>query len=52
MRTITDNLIEMSKDIQNLLNDLLMNYSSINFWNKNRPGDSIVIMSVSGNCAY
>ena len=52
MRTITDNLIEMSKDIQNLLNDLLMNYSSINFWNKNRPGDSIIIMSVSGNCAY
>lgn len=52
MRTITDNLIEMSKDIQNLLNDLLMNYSSIYFWNKNRPGDSIVIMSASGDCAY
>ena len=52
MRTITDNLIKMSEDIQNLLNDLLMNYSSIYFWNKNRPGDSIVIMSTSGDYAY
>jgi len=42
MRTITDNLIEMSKDIQNLLNDLLMNYSSI--YNINKSGDSIVII--------
>jgi len=52
MRTITDNLIEMSEDIHNLLNDLLMNYSSIYFWNKNRSGDSIVIISTSGDYAY
>lgn len=52
MRTITDNLIEMSEDIQKLLNDLLMNYSSIYFWNRNRPGDSIVIISASGDYAY
>lgn len=50
MRTITDNLIEMSKDIQNLLNDLLMNYSSI--YNINKPGDSIVLISLSGDYAY
>ncbi len=52
MRTITDNLIEMSEDIQNLLNDLLMNYSSIYLWNKNRPGDSIVLISTSGDYVY
>lgn len=50
MRTITDNLIEMSEDIQNLLNDLLMNYSSI--YNINKSGDSIVIISPSGDYAY
>ena len=50
MRTITDNLIEMSKDIQNLLNDLLMNYSSI--YNINKPGNSIVLISPSGDYAY
>jgi len=50
MRTITDNLIEMSEDIQNLLNDLLMNYSSI--YNVNKPGDSIVLISPSGDYAY
>ena len=50
MRTITDNLIEMSEDIQNLLNDLLMNYSSI--YNINKPGDSIVLISPSGDYAY
>jgi len=40
----------MSEDIQNLLNDLLMNYSSI--YNMNKPGDSIVIISPSGDYAY
>ena len=52
MRTITDNLKETSEDLQILLRDLLMNYSSIYLWNKNRPGDSIVIISTSGDYAY
>ncbi len=40
MQTVTENLIEMANEIQNLLEDLLLNHSSIYMWNS---PDSIVI---------
>ena len=50
MRTVTDNLQEMVEGIQKLLDDLLLNHSSIYKWNK--PGGPIGIISVHGDYAY
>jgi hypothetical protein len=50
MRTVTDNLKEMADEIQNLLEDLLLNHSSIYMWNT--PGGSVAVISVYGNYAY
>ncbi len=50
MRTVTDNLKEMADEIQNLLEDLLQNHSSIYMWNM--PGGSLAVFSVDGNYAY
>ena len=50
MRTVTDNLQEVAKGIQELLENLLLNHSSIYEWN--RPGGPIVVISAHGNYAY
>lgn len=48
MRTVTDNLREMSDEIQHMLENLLLNHSSIYMWNEG--GSSFI--STSGNYAY
>ncbi len=45
MRTVTDNLQEMAEGIQKLLEDLLLNHSSMYMWNT--PGSSLVVMDRS-----
>jgi hypothetical protein len=50
MRTVTDNLQEMAGGIQKLLEDLLLNHSSMYVWN--RAGGSVVVISAYGNYAY
>jgi hypothetical protein len=50
MRTVTDNLEEMAEGIQKLLDDLLLNHSSIYKWNK--PGGPIEIIPAHGDYAY
>jgi len=50
MRTVTDNLQEMAEGIQKLLEDLLLNHSSICMWN--RPGGSVAVISAHGDYAY
>lgn len=50
MRTVTDNLQDMAHGIQRLLEDLLLNHSSIYMWNT--PGGSVVVISTDGNYAY
>src|SRR4030042_379763 len=42
MQTVTDNLREMASEIQNLLQNLLLNHSSIYRWN---PPDSRLIVA-------
>ncbi len=50
MQTIIGNLKEMSHELQMLLEDILLNHSSIYLWNK--PSDSVAVISVYGNYAY
>jgi hypothetical protein len=50
MRTVVENLKEMADEIQNLLESLLLNHSSIYLWNK--PGGSVAVISVRGNYGY
>jgi len=50
MRTVTDNLQEMASGIRGLLENLLLNHSSMYRWNK--PGGPVVIISVRGDYAY
>ena len=50
METVIANLTKIAGDIQALLEDLLLNHSSIYLWNT--PNDSLVVISVSGNYAY
>lgn len=50
MRTVTDNINKIIKDIHNLLKELLLNHSSIYLWNK--PGSSIGVTIADGNYAY
>ncbi len=50
MRTIIDNLKEMSGQIRNLFRSLLLGYSSIYLWNV--EGGPFVVISPSGDYAY
>ena len=50
MRTVTNNLREIASEIQNLLQNLLLNHSSIYMWNT--PGGSVAVISVQGNYTY
>lgn len=50
MEAILDNLKEMVNEIQNLLEDLLLNHSSIYRWNE--PGGAVIVLSTSGDYAY
>lgn len=50
MQNIIGNLKEMSHEIQVLIEDILLNHSSIYLWNE--PGGSVAIISVNGNYAY
>ena len=50
MKTVIDNLQEMANELNEMLENLLLNYSSIYLWNQ--PGGSVAIISMSGNYAY
>jgi len=50
MRTMTDNLGEMAGEIQNLLQNLLLNHSSVYMWNT--PDSSVKVLSLVGDYAY
>ena len=50
MQTVIDNLKEMAVEINNQLEDLLHNHSSIYLWNT--PNDSVFIISVYGDYEY
>lgn len=50
MRTVSNNLREMTDEIKNLLENLLLNHSSIYMWNT--PNESVTVISAQGNYAY
>ncbi len=52
MQTIIDNLKNLSDEIHQLLQELLLKHSSIYLWNKHHHHSAVVVISLAGNYAF